>query len=147
MIDGIHGTWPAGAAAAGTAVFAWFMLFFTADESRAVYRPGWLVPMGAALGQRWMGRMVGPVHAVLRLITCLAWLLVLAGAASSTFAILFPDVGTPGPLSPDEQNDLGAFFRTLAGPVIACQAAGNTWRIVLQREGSPDVQDRGKPPG
>lgn len=143
MIDGIHGTLPAGLAALGTGVFAWFALFFTADQRHAVPRPDWLVPLGHLLGQRWIGRLCTPAHEGLRLFVCIAWLLVLAGAASSAFAILFEDAGAPGPLSPDEQNDLGAFFRTLAGPVIACQAAGNIWRLSRKGEGNPDAQDRG----
>ena len=144
MIDGIHGTLPAGVAVLGTVVFAWFALFFTADQRHAVPRPDWLVPLGDFLGQPWIGRLRTPVHEGLRLLTCLAWLLVLAGAASSAFAILFEDPGAPGPLSPDEQNDLGAFFRTLAGPVIACQAAGNIWRLSRRGEGNPDPQDEGR---
>lgn len=129
MIDGIHGNTIAGVATLATALFSFIMLFFSADQPAATPRPDWL------------GRYAAPGHMAIRFIVCLAWLVILCGAAGSGFAILFVDPATGGVLTADEQNDLGAFFRTVAGPFGICQAAGNTWRVILLRAGVPDKQD------
>lgn len=128
-MDGIHGSELAGIATVGTALFAWAMLFFTADQPYSVPRPSWL------------GKYCGPAHMAIRLIACISWLLILAGAVSSAFAIFFEEAGAPGMLTAEEQNNFGVFLRTIAGPVVLCQCAGNTWRIILRRAGVPDKQD------